>query len=104
MVTCLALSLLSSKGLPDASSIEGENIGIEWRWAERQYDRLPSLVGDLLTRKVPVIVAFDAPAVFAAKAQPRSPRLFSWPALIQSRVASSRVSAARAATSPARAF
>ena len=34
------------QGLKDAGFIEGKNIGIEWRWAERQYDRLPSLMGD----------------------------------------------------------
>src|SRR5215467_14494456 len=56
------------QGLKDAGFIEGKNIGIEWRWAERQYDRLPSLVGELLGRNVSVIVAFDAPAAFAAKA------------------------------------
>jgi len=56
------------QGLRDTGFIEGNNIGIEWRWAERQYDRSPSLAGELLGRNVSVIVAFDAPAAFAAKA------------------------------------
>ena len=38
------------------------------RWAEGQYNRLPSLAGELVSRSVAVIVAFDAPAAFAAKA------------------------------------
>jgi putative ABC transport system substrate-binding protein len=48
--------------------IEGKNISIEWRWAEGQYDRLPSLAGELVSHGVAVIVAWDAPAAFAAKA------------------------------------
>jgi putative tryptophan/tyrosine transport system substrate-binding protein len=56
------------QGFKEAGFIEGKNIGIEWRWAERHYDHLPSLVGELLERNVSVIVAFDAPAAFAAKA------------------------------------
>jgi putative tryptophan/tyrosine transport system substrate-binding protein len=34
-----------AKGLKDTGFIEGKNISIEWRWAEGQYDRLPSLAG-----------------------------------------------------------
>ena len=56
------------KGLKDTGFIEGNNISIEWRWAEGQYNRLPSLAGELVSRDVAVIVAFDAPASFAAKA------------------------------------
>ena len=56
------------QGLKDTGFIEGNNISIEWRWAEGQYDRLPSLAGELVSRSVAVIVAFDAPAAFAAKA------------------------------------
>ena len=54
--------------LKDTGFIEGNNISIEWRWAEGQYDRLPSLAGELVSRGVAVIVAFDAPAASAAKA------------------------------------
>ena len=56
------------QGLKDTGFIEGNNIGIEWRWAEGQYNRLPSLAAELVSRGVAVIVAFDAPAAFAAKA------------------------------------
>ena len=56
------------QGLKDTGFIEGKNISIEWRWAEDQYNRLPSLAGELVSRGVAVIVGFDAPASFAAKA------------------------------------
>ena len=56
------------QGLKDIGFIEGNNISIEWRWAEGQYNRLPSLAGELVSRGVAVIVAWDAPAAFAAKA------------------------------------
>src|SRR6516164_9752734 len=56
------------QGLADAGFTEGKNISIEWRWAGGRYDRLPSLVGELLARDVAVVVALDAPAAFAAKA------------------------------------
>jgi putative ABC transport system substrate-binding protein len=56
------------KGLKDTGFIEGNNISIERRWAEGQYNRLPSLAGELISRGVAVIVAFDAPAAAAAKA------------------------------------
>jgi putative tryptophan/tyrosine transport system substrate-binding protein len=56
------------QGLADAGFMEGKNISIEWRWAGGRYDRLPSLVSELLARDVAVIVAFDAPSAFAAKA------------------------------------
>src|SRR6476619_3767566 len=56
------------QGLKDTGFIEGNNINIEWRWAEGQYNRLPSLAGELVSRGVAVIVAWDAPAASAAKA------------------------------------
>jgi putative ABC transport system substrate-binding protein len=45
------------QGLKDTGFIEGNNINIEWRWAEGQYNRLPSLAGELVSRGVAVIVA-----------------------------------------------
>jgi putative tryptophan/tyrosine transport system substrate-binding protein len=54
--------------LKDTGFIEGKNISIEWRWAEGQYNRLPSLAGELVSRGVAVIVTFDAPSSSAAKA------------------------------------
>ena len=56
------------EGLRAAGFIEGRNISIDWRWAEGQYDRLSSLAGELLSRNVAVIVTFDVPAWFAARA------------------------------------
>src|SRR5215475_6102036 len=56
------------QGLKAIGFIEGENISIEWRWAEGQYNRLSSLAGELVGRDVAVIVTWDAPASFAAKA------------------------------------
>jgi putative tryptophan/tyrosine transport system substrate-binding protein len=56
------------QGLKDTGFIEGNNISIEWRWTEGQYNRLPSLAEELVSRGVAVIVGLDGPASFAAKA------------------------------------
>ena len=52
--------------------IEGENIIIEWRWAGGQYDRLSSPAGEPVGRDLAVLVTFDAPASFAARAAPKT--------------------------------
>jgi putative tryptophan/tyrosine transport system substrate-binding protein len=54
--------------LRDAGYIEGQNVVIEGRWAEGQYDRLPVLAAELVHRPAAVIVASSLPSVFAAKA------------------------------------
>ena len=55
------------EGLRELGWVEGQNITIEYRFAEGTYDRLPHLVAELVRRKVDVIVAFAAPAIRAAK-------------------------------------
>jgi putative tryptophan/tyrosine transport system substrate-binding protein len=57
------------QGLKDASFVEGENVAIEYRWAENQIDRLPTLAAELVRRGVKVIVSTGGiPAAFVAKA------------------------------------
>ena len=55
------------RGLKQTGFAEGENIAVEYRWADGQYDRLANLAADLVNRRVAVIVAAYVPAVLAAK-------------------------------------
>jgi len=55
------------QGLKEIGYIEGQNLAIEYRWAE-QNDRMPALATDLVGRKLAVIVADSTPSVLALQA------------------------------------
>jgi putative ABC transport system substrate-binding protein len=56
------------QGIRESGYVEGENVAIEYRWAQDQYDRLPDLAADLVRRQVTVMAAHDTPSSIIAKA------------------------------------
>jgi ABC-type uncharacterized transport system substrate-binding protein len=64
------------QGLQDTGFFEGQNLAIEYRWAEDQYDRLPALAGDLVGRRVAVIAATPRAGVVAKAATATIPIVF----------------------------
>jgi len=59
----------SGEAFAKAAMSRGENVTIEYRWAQDQYDRLPDFATDLIRRHVLLIAATDTPSATAAKAR-----------------------------------
>src|SRR4029434_2005154 len=55
------------EGLRELGYVDGQNVVIEYRWAEGKYERFPALIAELVARKVEVIVTAGTPAALAVQ-------------------------------------
>ena len=73
------------QGLRETGFVEGRNVAFEYRWAEGEYGRFPTLLADLISRKVTVIVTSGILGAQAAKAATATSRSSSRPGATRSR-------------------
>jgi putative ABC transport system substrate-binding protein len=66
--TSQTIAVAFNRGLNEMGFVEGQNVLIDYRWAEGRYDRMPTMADALVRRNVAVLVAISPPAAMAAKA------------------------------------